>query len=122
MEQRKILVVDDDEAVRAVTAEMLVRLGYSVTLADSGERALEETAQQDFQVVLLDHAMPSMSGLDVYLAMRDQDVTARIIFMTGFSRDEFRDLLDAGADISVLSKPFPMQELKDAVEGVLVET
>jgi len=120
MDKRKILVVDDDEAVRSVTFEMLKRLGFEVTTADSGASALEQASHQSFDLVLLDLAMPNMSGVEVFSSLRQIEPQARVIFMTGYSKDEFSDLLADNEDTtSVLSKPFPMQELKLSVESML---
>ena len=118
--RRRILVVDDDEAVRLVTFEMLKRLGLQVTTADCGERALEEASHQSFDLVLLDLAMPTMSGMEVFSSLREIEPEARVIFMTGYSKEEFSDVLAANqATTSVLSKPFPMQELKNSVATML---
>ena len=120
MDKRKILVVDDDEAVRSVTFEMLKRLGFEVTTADSGASALEQASHQSFDLVLLDLAMPNMSGVEVFSSLKQIKPESRVIFMTGYSKDEFSDLLTDNEDTtSVLSKPFPMQELKTSVESML---
>lgn len=120
MDKRKILVVDDDEAVRSVTFEMLKRLGFEVTTADSGASALEQASHQSFDLVLLDLAMPNMSGVEVFSSLKRIKPDSRVIFMTGYSKDEFSDLLTDNEDTtSVLSKPFPMQELKLSVETML---
>ena len=120
MDKRKILVVDDDEAVRSVTFEMLKRLGFDVMTADSGATALEEASHQSFDLVLLDLARPNMSGVEVFSSLKELKPESRVIFMSGCSKDEFSDLLsDNEATISVLSKPFPMQELKVSVESML---
>ncbi len=120
MDMRKILVVDDDEAVRSVTLEMLKRLGFEVTTADCGETALELAGNETFDLVLLDLAMPSMSGVEVFAELRRIHPDARVIFMTGYSRHEFGDLLTENAETTaVLSKPFPLQELKTSVESML---
>ncbi len=119
-EKQRILVVDDDEAVRSVTFEMLKRLGFEVTTADSGASALEEATHQSFDLVLLDLAMPKMSGVEVFSSLKEMKPESRVIFMTGYSRDEFSDLLTDNEDTTaVLSKPFPMQELKTSVETML---
>jgi two-component system cell cycle sensor histidine kinase/response regulator CckA len=119
MDKRKILVVDD-EAVRSVAFEMLKRLGFEVTTADSGASALEQASHQSFDLVLLDLAMPNISGVEVFSSLRQIEPEARVIFMTGYSKDEFSDLLADNEDTtSVLSKPFPMQELKLSVESML---
>jgi len=120
MDKRRILVVDDDEAVRSVTFEMLKRLGFEVTTADSGASALEQATHQSFDLVLLDLAMPNMSGVEVFSSLKKIKPESRVIFMTGYSKDEFSDLLtDNENTTSVLSKPFPMQELKVSVESML---
>ena len=120
MDKRRILVVDDDEAVRSVTFEMLKRLGFEVTTADSGASALEQATHQSFDLVLLDLAMPNMSGVEVFSSLKKIKPESRVIFMTGYSKDEFSDLLTDNEDTtSVLSKPFPMQELKVSVESML---
>lgn len=119
MDKRRILVVDDDDAVRSVTQEMLDRLGFEVSTAASGESALEQVSHQAFDLVLLDLAMPTMSGIEVYGSLRERDASARVIFMTGYSRDDLDDLLTGDALTGVLSKPFPLQELKSSVESML---
>ena len=119
MDKRRILVVDDDEAVRSVTQEMLDRLGFEVSTAASGESALELVSHQSFDLVLLDLAMPTMSGVEVYGSLRERDASARVIFMTGYSREDLGDLLNDDARTGVLSKPFPLQELKSSVESML---
>lgn len=120
MEMRKILVVDDDEAVRSVTFEMLKRLGFDVTTADCGEVALEKARGQHYDLILLDLAMPNMSGVEVFAALQSFQPDVRVVFMTGYSRDEFSDLLIENAETTaVLSKPFPLQELKASVEDML---
>ena len=119
MDKRRILVVDDDEAVRSVTHEMLDRLGFEVATAASGESALEQVSHRSFDLVLLDLAMPAMSGAEVYSSMRERDASTRVIFMTGYSRDELGDLVNGDTSTAVLSKPFPMQELKSSVEKIL---
>jgi DNA-binding response OmpR family regulator len=117
---QKILVVDDDEAIRSMTFEMLQRLGFDVTTADCGEFALEQAAHEVFDIVLLDLAMPGMSGLEVFGSLRAIKPDARVIFMTGSPRDEFSDVLDANEHTTaMLSKPFPMRELQFSVESLL---
>ena len=112
-------MVDDDEAVRLVTYEMLDRLGFEVSTAADGASALEQASHHSFDLVLLDLVMPTMSGAEVYNLLRERDATARVIFMTGYSPDDLGDLLTDDATTGVLSKPFPMHELKSSVESML---
>ena len=70
------------------------------------------------EVTLLD-LFDGRGQLLVYHFMREHQVSARVIFMTGYSHDELGELLAADPDTAVLSKPFPMQELKSSVENML---
>jgi two-component system cell cycle sensor histidine kinase/response regulator CckA len=99
---------------------MLKRLGFDVTTEDCGASAPEEATHQSFDLVLLDLAIPNMSGAEVFGSLKALKLESRGIFMTGYSKDEFSALLNDNEDTtSVLSKPLPMQELKTSVEMML---
>ncbi len=118
-EGAKVLVVDDEEAVRLVTVEMLQRMGYAATAADSGQNALAQISEQAFDLVLLDLAMPEMSGAETFNALRQIAPEVPVLFMTGYSRDDLQEVLDGHCNAQVLPKPFPMQELLGAVRDML---
>ena len=120
MDNHDVLVVDDDDAVRTVTSEMLVRLGYSVATAVDGADALRCLAEGDFRVVLLDLSMPGMSGVAAYEALRAAGNSAHVIFMTGYASGEVAELVGADSGVGVLTKPFPLRELKDSIENALL--
>jgi two-component system cell cycle sensor histidine kinase/response regulator CckA len=115
----KVLVVDDEEAVRLVTVEMLRRMGYVASAADGGQQALARISEQQFDLVLLDLAMPEMSGAETYNALRQIAPEVPVLFMTGYSRDDLGEVLDGHCNAQVLPKPFPMQELQGAVRDML---
>ncbi|RMH36807.1 MAG: response regulator [Deltaproteobacteria bacterium] len=81
--RRRILVVDDEPAVGSALCRML--RGHEVIAVDRGDAAIELAARRTFDLILVDVMMPSISGIDVYEALRaiDVDVAARIVFMTG---------------------------------------
>jgi len=114
----RILVVDDDAGVRSVTGEMLRGMGFDVVTAEGGEQALDHYSTQRFDLILLDLSMPRLSGADVFRAVRGQDAAQRVIFMTGYARDDVAELLvDDSTD--ALAKPFPMRTLRLSVESML---
>ncbi len=115
----KVLVVDDEEAVRLVTVEMLRRMGYAATAAVGGPDALAQISSQAFDLVLLDLAMPEMSGAETFNALRQIAPELPVLFMTGYSRDDLGEVLDGHCHAQVLPKPFPMQELHSAVRDML---
>ena len=114
------MVVDDEPDLADAVAGSLRREGYAVDVSNNGQDALERLSINPYDLVLLDLAMPNMSGVEVFSSLKELKPESRVIFMTGYSKDEFSDLLsDNEATTSVLSKPFPMQELKVSVESML---
>ena len=103
-----VLLVDDDDAVREVTAAILDDLGYKVIEAASGGAALERLAGGSaVDVVVLDFAMPGMNGAEVEREIRARRPQLPVLFATGYA--DF-DLLEAGED-RIVRKPFRSEEL-----------
>ena len=104
-----MLVVDDDEAVREVTAGLLTDLGYNVVEAGSGGAALELIERQtDISAVVLDFAMPGMNGADLARELRARRPTIPILFATGYA--DAKALTGVG-DHEIVHKPFVQAEL-----------
>jgi len=104
-------LVDDDRALREAVARALRLEGFEVTLAVDGPEALELAAASPPDMVVLDVAMPSLSGLDVCRRLRDRGAHASVLMLT--AKDAIGDRvagLDAGAD-DYLVKPFALDEL-----------
>lgn len=106
-----VLVVDDEEAVVDLYAEWL-REDFDVTAVSSGEEALE-ALHPGIHVVLLDRNMPSFSGDDVLVTLRDRGLHCRVVLVTG-ERPE-TDVVDLGFD-DYLRKPVDPDDLVEAVE------
>ncbi len=104
-----VLVVDDDEAVRTVTAGYLSDLGYDVIEADSGGAALETLDHHDrIDAMVLDFAMPGMNGGELARELKVRRPEAPILFATGYADAEA--LTDVGEDL-IVRKPFTQAEL-----------
>lgn len=104
-----VLVVDDDEAVRNVTAGYLSDLGYDVIEADSGGAALESLDHHDrIDAMVLDFAMPGMNGGELARELKVRRPGAPILFATGYADAEA--LTDVGEDM-IVRKPFTQAEL-----------
>ncbi|HZD88972.1 MAG TPA: response regulator [Pseudolabrys sp.] len=113
----RVLLVDDDNAVRDVTAAMLRDIGYAVLEAGSGGAALELLdRRQDIDVVLIDIAMPGMSGAELARRVRIIRPGLPILFVTGFAE---RGMLDGVGDAQIVGKPFLTSELADKVRLAL---
>ncbi len=106
-----VLVVDDDDAVRAVTSGILIDLGYRVLEAGSGGAALDLFDQSpDIQAVVLDFAMPGMNGGEVAREMAVRRPGLPILFATGYADME---ALAATPEDRILHKPFDQNALAE---------
>jgi two-component system response regulator MprA len=115
----RVLVVDDDDAVRRSLAHALVRDGYEVSVAADGGAALESLANARQDAVVLDILMPEPNGLEVCRVLRARGDRTPILMLT--ARDLVADRvagLDAGAD-DYLAKPFALEELRARIRALL---
>ena len=115
----RVLIVDDEPAVRSALDRALRLDGYEVTPAADGREALDRMAESTFDVVVLDVAMPVMDGLEVCRRLRDAGDRTPVLMLT--ARDAIDDRvagLDAGAD-DYLVKPFALRELKARLRALL---
>ncbi len=84
----KVLVVDDEAAVRDLFSDLFKKEGYSVKGVASGEEALELVQKEDFDAILLDIKLKGMSGLEALKKIKDAKPEIVIIMITGFGYDE----------------------------------
>jgi two-component system OmpR family response regulator len=113
-EHPRVLVVDDEPALRSVIREFLESRGFLVDEESGGKGAIDRAGRQIYDAILLDLAMPELSGEETVARMRDAGITTPILVLTGKGAD--RSLvtsLEAGAD-DFLAKPvsFPALEAR----------
>ena len=116
---KKILVVEDEAAIREFVVINLQRAGYDVTEADCGEKALElYSDNKDFDVVILDVMMPGIDGISVCKELRKMSSEVGIIMLTARTQemDKVTGLM-IGAD-DYVTKPFSPSELVARVDAV----
>jgi CheY-like chemotaxis protein len=114
-----VLLVDDDEAVRAVAATMLRDIGYTVREADSGAGALAQLEDNDsIDVLMTDLVMPEMNGSQLATTARERLPRLRVIFVSGYA-----DPLDEAWTLQhpLVRKPFSAADLHRVVEAALVQ-
>lgn len=115
----RILVVDDDRAVRQSLRRSLTFNGYDVDLAADGVEALDRLADCAPQLIVLDVMMPRLGGLDTCRELRARNVRTPILMLT--ARDSASDRADglaAGAD-DYLPKPFSLDDLLTHIRALL---
>jgi two-component system response regulator MprA len=115
----RLLVVDDDRALRDVLRRALMLAGYDVRLAESGAGALADMASSAPDAVVLDIGLPDIDGLEVCRLLRREGNRVPVLMLTARAAVSDRiDGLDAGAD-DYLVKPFDVDELKARLRALL---
>ncbi|HEY6890496.1 MAG TPA: response regulator transcription factor [Solirubrobacter sp.] len=115
----RLLIVDDDRALRDALRRALTLAGYEVDVAGGGEQALAKIAQGPPDAVVLDIGMPGVDGLELTRRLRAAGERVPVLMLTARDAVEDRiDGLDAGAD-DYLVKPFDVGELKARLRALL---
>ncbi|MCX8253302.1 Protein histidine kinase / Response regulator [Beijerinckiaceae bacterium RH AL1] len=113
-----ILLVEDEDAVRAFSARALISKGYTVLEASSGLEALEvaEANVGTIDLVVSDVVMPEMDGPTMFGELRKRGIKCKVIFVSGYAEDAFAKNLPEGEDFGFLPKPFALKQLIEAVK------
>ncbi|MEJ6009719.1 hybrid sensor histidine kinase/response regulator [Novosphingobium aquae] len=115
----KVLLVEDEDTVRAVAERALTRAGYTVTTASDGEEGLERVqAGEMFDIVVSDVVMPVMDGPAMAKAIRAIHPQMPVLFMSGYAEEQLRKEIHLDG-VHFLPKPFSVQQISDKVGGVL---
>lgn len=115
MNQRPILIVEDEPELGRVLLEGLSKNGYSLHLAENAEKALKLFKQKAFDLVVSDIRLPDMDGLQLLEHMRDHSVSTPVILMTGYGTVQNAvEAMKRGA-YDYLLKPFPLEVLEGGV-------
>jgi len=117
----RILLVEDEDGVRAFGARVLRSKGYDVVEARSGESALQVLAEEGASVDLIvtDVVMPRVDGPTLVREVRKTRPDLKVIFISGYTEDTFRQKLGEDSDIHFLPKPFSLKQLAAKVKEVL---
>jgi len=121
-DKTKILIVEDETAIRTGLVDIFVFHGYEVDFADNGEEGLNKALSGLFDLILLDVMLPGIDGFEICNRIRQQDRHQAVIMLTAKSNDE--DIvqgLTLGAD-DYVSKPFSVTQLVLRVQAVLRRT
>jgi DNA-binding NtrC family response regulator len=110
--KRRILVVDDQESMRTLLKDMLEVIGYEVTLADGGERALEILQDPAFELVLSDLNMPGMDGSALLRTIKANLPGLPVVIITGYGTFHTeKRVMKEGAD-GYISKPCTLSKIQ----------
>lgn len=114
-----ILLVEDEDIVRAVAERALVRAGYSVITASQGEEGLERFAENDkIDLIISDVVMPTMDGPAMVRQIRSERPDLPVLFMSGYAEEQLRQSINID-DVAFLPKPFSVVQLTEATLDTL---
>ena len=117
---KKILIVEDDDALRETLSVALVSENYDVLGAADGEEGYRIAIEENIDLIVLDYVLPKMNGFEVCKKLRMEGNLTPIIFLTGEKKEELDRILglEIGAD-DYLLKPFGTRELLARIKAVL---
>jgi len=119
---KRILVIDDEEAVRKSFALALEDLPYQVDCAENGKIGIEKFQQSEYDLVFLDLKMPEMNGVETLRAIRERNQDIPVYIVTAFHKEFFQDLVEVRSkkvDFDLLMKPVGRKQIIAVTRGIL---
>jgi two-component system response regulator AtoC len=115
----RILIVDDDEAIRELLKEFFQGLGYEINTAANGSEAMAIISQNGIDCIISDHIMPDMNGLDLLEHLRDKKKKVPFLMITGYPTIETAvEVMKQGA-YDYITKPLQLEDVRIKVERAL---
>lgn len=118
-----ILLVEDEDPVRSFSARALREKGYKIIEASSGEEAIKilKETQENIDLIITDVIMPKMDGVELVTTIRNNlnNNNIKVIFISGYTEDKFKDILERDNITYFLPKPFTLKDLAAKVKKVL---
>ncbi|CUT02332.1 sigma-54-dependent transcriptional regulator [Candidatus Chrysopegis kryptomonas] len=118
-EKPRVLVVDDEEALRYLLSTELAAEGYEVETAGDGDEAIETIKQKDYDVVLLDIKMPRVDGFEVLKFIKQNKPEIKVIMLTAYA--DVKNAIEAlklGAS-DFVSKPYDLEDILTSINRAL---
>lgn len=115
----RILFVDDDAFTRRIINTALTNRGFTTRLADSAVAALAILRSEPIDIVLTDHQMPGLSGLDLMRTMREQGFNTPVILLTGVGSLELAVSAVRSGAVHYLTKPVDPHDLQQLITDIL---
>lgn len=119
--KKRILIVEDDTNVASLMREVLISLGkdYEIGRVSSGEEALREVEQSHWDLIITDHRMPGMTGLELIRSLRAKAPGTLTILITAYGSEEIQHAAEQLRVYRYMTKPFPLTELGQIVKDAL---
>ncbi len=119
-EPARVLIVDDEEPVRKFVTRVLSDAGYTTVPTASGREAMESAAKAEpFDIIVTDLMMPEMNGDELARRLRQTDPKVKVLYLTGYSDQLFKEKVTLWQDEAFLDKPCSVKSLREAVSLLL---
>lgn len=115
----RVLVVDDDDEMRALVRRTLEFEGYEVSERDRGTHVVDALRRAPFDLIILDKEMPGVTGVDLLPILRREFPGVPVLFVTAFGGRQVADTALRLGAARYLEKPFRLAQLREAVDGLL---
>lgn len=119
MDNKKVLVVDDDVVSRLAIKEQLELKGFEVQVAENGIQALEEYKKSPCDLALVDIIMPGMDGLGLLVKLKEINQNLPVIMLTGDEKSESRERAKELGAYEYITKPVYISKLKQMIDSAL---
>lgn len=122
MMKKKILVIDDEKAIRNSFVLTFEDSEYLVETAESGPEGIEKLKKDSYNLVFLDLKMPQMDGVETLRRIRAFNTTVLVYIFTAFHKDFFAELekaAKAGLTFEIIQKPLDSEQLSELVDSIL---
>ncbi len=116
MRKKRILIVDDEKAIRATMAMALDSVKYEIDVAENGLQAIERLNKISYDLIITDYSMPEMDGLEMISIITSKYPNLPVLMIT--AQESVPDMLK-GKKASFFPKPFKVIELQKRVRGIL---
>ena len=119
---KRILVIDDDVAIRKSFLLALEETGYQVDTAESGEKGIERCQSSPYDLIFLDLKMPGLNGVETLIKVHTMGIEVPIYIITAFHEEFLEQLANAGKEgirFEVIRKPIGADQIRLVVKSVL---
>ncbi|MBW2569682.1 MAG: response regulator [Deltaproteobacteria bacterium] len=116
MAKKRILIADDEEAIRILLATALKTYDYEIDIVENGLEAINNIYKRSYDLIITDYMMPEMDGLELTKRIRSEYPSIPILIVTGNGPEH--DLLKSGAT-ACITKPFSILEIQNTIKIML---
>jgi len=117
MNEKKLLVVDDDKSYLNALKKILTKMGYAAEVAAGSEEALKILEKENFPLIITDLDMPGLDGVELCKQIKEIDSNSIVYALSGYITEYDTENLEKSGFDGYLSKPAKIEVLKQAIEG-----